>query len=150
MPEPLYNLAYISRNVIQGPPDVVKQAIENILAVAQRNNPAVGVTGALLFSGGYFCQVIEGPQTALEDLFESIQLDRRHADVTVLHFKPIGRRGFSEWAMAFAGIEDTMRFDIDGILASKDELKAQEAGRHLVTVLEQLVRQHQSVLDAAR
>jgi lipase chaperone LimK len=108
----------------------------------------LGVTGALLYSGGYFCQVIEGPEAVLEELFESIQMDRRHGDVTVLHFKPVEARGFSEWAMALAGIEDHMRFDIEGIRASKDDLTMQEAGRDLVSVLEQLVKQHQSVLNS--
>jgi hypothetical protein len=67
----------------------------------------------------------------------------------VLQFEPIKARGFSEWAMALAGVEESMRFDIDGILASKDDLKMKETGRDLVSVLEQMVRQHQSVLKAA-
>jgi hypothetical protein len=145
----LYNLAYISKNSIKGTPDETKVEICDILAAAHRNNPKKGITGALLYSGGYFCQVIEGPQDVLEELFESIQMDNRHSDVTVLHFEPIESRGFNEWAMAFAGIEDTMRFDIDGVLASKDELKMRETGRNLVSVLDQMVKQHQSVINSA-
>lgn len=145
----LYNLAYISKNSIKGTPEEIKDEIRDILAAAHRNNPDKGVTGALLYSGGYFCQVIEGPQDVLEELFESIQMDNRHADVTVLHFEPIESRGFNEWAMALAGIEDTMRFDIDGVLASKDELKMKETGRNLVSVLDQMVKQHQSVINSA-
>lgn len=144
----LYNLAYISKNTIKGNADEIKEQIQDILATAHRNNPSVGVTGALLYSGGYFCQVIEGPEEVLEDLFESIQMDGRHGDVTVLHFEPIEARGFSDWAMALAGIEDQMRFDIDGVLASKDDLKMKETGRDLVSVLEQMVKQHQSVLQS--
>lgn len=149
MPDSLYNLAYISKNAINGSTDDVKAEITNILAAAHRNNPAHGVTGALLYSGGYFCQVIEGSEVVLEELFESIQMDRRHSDVTVLHFKPVEARGFSEWAMALAGIEDHMRFDIEGIRASKDELVMRAAGRDLVSVLDRLVQQHQSVLNAS-
>lgn len=145
----LYNLAYISKNSIKGTPDETKDEIRDILAAAHRNNPEKGVTGALLYSGGYFCQVIEGPQDVLEELFESIQMDNRHQDVTVLHFEPIESRGFNEWAMALAGIEDTMRFDIDGVLASKDELKMRETGRNLVSVLDKMVKQHQSVINSA-
>jgi Sensors of blue-light using FAD len=144
----LYNLAYISKNTIKGNAEEIKEQIRDILAAAHRNNPAKGVTGALLYSGGYFCQVIEGPEDVLEELFESIQMDGRHGDVTVLHFEPIEARGFSDWAMALAGIEDNMRFDIDGVLASKDELKMRETGRDLVSVLEQMVKQHQSVLKS--
>lgn len=145
---PLYNLAYISKNAIKGSPEDINQEIRAILAAAQRNNPNKGVTGALLYSGGYFCQVIEGPQEVLEELFETIQLDARHNAVTVLHFEPIAARGFSEWAMALAGVEEHARFDIEGVLASKDELKMQETGHHLVSVLETLVKQHQATLNA--
>jgi hypothetical protein len=145
----LYNIAYISKNAIKGDAEAIKEQIRNILATAHRNNADKGVTGALLYSGGYFCQVIEGACDVLEELFEQIQMDGRHSDVTVLQFEPIKARGFSEWAMALAGIEESMRFDINGILASKDDLKMKETGRDLVSVLEQMVRQHQSVLKAA-
>jgi hypothetical protein len=146
MPD-LYSLAYISKNVIPGTPEAVKAEIRDILEAARRNNPALGVTGALLYSGGYFCQVIEGPQAVLEDLFETIQMDPRHGEVSVLHFDPIETRSFGEWAMALAGIEDAQRVDIEGIRASKDELTARSAGRDLIAVLDRLVRQHQSMLD---
>lgn len=142
----LYNLAYISKNSITGSPEKIKSEIRDILAAANKNNPKLGVTGALLYSGGYFCQVIEGPQDVLEELFETIQMDDRHKSVTVLHFEPIESRGFTNWAMAFAGIEDKTRFDIEGVLASKDEMKMRETGHNLVTVLDSLVKQHQDTL----
>lgn len=145
----LYNLAYISKNAIKGTSDEIKEQIRKILASANKNNPALGVTGALLYSGGYFCQVIEGTQEVLEELFENIQMDSRHGDVTVLHFEPIEARGFSDWAMALAGVEDQMRFDVEGVLKSKDDLSMRETGRHIAAVLEQLVKQRQSVLCPA-
>jgi len=96
----LYSVAYISKNTIKGDRDVIEAEIKSILASAHKNNPALNVTGALLYSGGYFCQVIEGPEEVLEELFENIQLDSRHGQVTVLHFEPIEKRSFGKWAMA--------------------------------------------------
>jgi hypothetical protein len=52
--------------------------------------------------------------------------------------------------MALAGIEEHRRFDLDGLLRSKDELRMAEAGRHLITVLDQLVRQRQGLLSSGR
>lgn len=146
MSSSLYNLAYISRNTIGGDAQAVREQLSRILTTAQRNNRALGVTGALLYSGGYFCQVLEGPEEVIEELFETIQMDDRHGDVTVLHFEPIETRGFGDWAMALAGVEDTMRFDLEGLRQSKDELAMKDAGRTLVEVLDQLVRRHQSAL----
>jgi lipase chaperone LimK len=141
----LYRLAYISKNCFVGTLEDQKENVQSILNVAQSNNSKTGVTGALLWSGDYFCQVIEGERDTLEDLFETIQMDPRHEEITVLHFEPIDRRSFSEWAMAMAGNESTMRFDIEGIRASKDEILMQETGKSLVTVLEELVNRHQQI-----
>lgn len=141
----LFRLAYISKNAFVGTAEEQKENVQSILDVAQRNNKKTDVTGALLWSGDYFCQVIEGANDSLEDLFETIQMDSRHNEITVLHFEPIDRRSFSEWAMAMAGNEPTMRFDIEGIRASKDEILMHETGKDLVNVLEQLVQQHQSI-----
>ena len=46
--------------------------------------------------------------------------------------------------MAFAGIEETMRFDVDGLRQSTDELKLRDTGRNLAHVLEELITQNQS------
>lgn len=142
----LYHLAYISKNSFVGTSEEQKENLRSILESAQRNNLLLGVTGALLYSGGYYCQIIEGERDVLEDLFETIQMDRRHNEVTVLHFEPIELRSFSEWAMAMAGAEDAMRFDIEGIRASKDEFLMRDAGRNMVIVLEKMVNQHQAIL----
>lgn len=142
----LYHLAYISKNTISGARNDVEEQIKQILEVAQRNNPRKEITGALLYSGGYFCQVIEGPGEAVEELFECIQMDHRHGEVTVLHFEPIEDRSFNEWAMAFAGLDEKMRFNIEAIRDSKDELLVAEHGRQMVSVLERLITQHQAIL----
>jgi lipase chaperone LimK len=142
----LYHLAYISKNAFVGTLEEQEKNLRSILGFAQRNNALLGVTGALLYSGGYYCQIIEGDRDVLENLFETIQMDRRHNEITVLHFEPIELRSFSEWAMALAGNEDAMRFDVEGIRASKDEILMRDAGRDMVIVLEQMVKQHQAIL----
>ncbi|MGB0701872.1 MAG: BLUF domain-containing protein [Pseudohongiellaceae bacterium] len=141
----LYRMSYISKNTIATSKEEIESEVKSILASATKNNPSMDITGALLFSGGYFCQTIEGPEDSIEELFETIQMDDRHGEVTVLHFEEIEERGFSDWSMAFAGIEDTMRFDIEGIKESKDELGMRETGKALVAVLDELVNQHQAI-----
>jgi hypothetical protein len=142
----LFHIAYISKNAISGDEDMVKEEIGKILEVARKNNLQREITGALLYSGGYFCQVIEGTEEALEELFEIIQMDGRHSNVTVLHFEVIEERNFTDWSMALAGIEDKARFQLAGILESKDQLKLKEAGKNIVSTLDQLIQQHQSLL----
>lgn len=99
----LYRLVYTSRNLLKGPEAEITAAVAEILATSQANNVRVGVTGALLFNGGHFAQVLEGPRPVIETTFERIQRDRRHSDVGVLQCEAVAERGFPNWSMAFVG-----------------------------------------------
>lgn len=127
----LYRISYISKNTITGDPQQVNQQIESILASAQNNNPALNITGALLYSGGYFCQVIEGEEDPLEALFETIQMDPRHEDVVVLNYEQIDARIFGDWAMAYAGIDHSLA-GIEGIKKSSDEIVLKETENRIL------------------
>lgn len=99
----LYRLIYCSRNVIlQALPDTaMEDAINAIVASARSANKANNITGALLFTGSGFAQVLEGPREVVERTFDRICADPRHADVTVLSFTPTERRCFPDWPMGF-------------------------------------------------
>ncbi|MDR7035990.1 hypothetical protein J2X36_000726 [Methylobacterium sp. BE186] len=99
----LYRLVYASKNLLPGSDADAAASVAQILATSQRNNPAAGVTGALMFNAGAFAQVLEGPRRGVEDTFERIQRDMRHGDVTVLQCGPVESRGFANWSMAFVG-----------------------------------------------
>jgi hypothetical protein len=116
MSEELYRLVYFSRNAIVGGPDVLAAEIRAILAKSQENNRRVDVTGALLFNAGCFAQVLEGSRAAVEEIFERIQQDERHGDVTLLAFDPVPSRSFENWSMGFVGasIEGAAHFGAIG------------------------------------
>lgn len=99
----LYRLVYTSKNLMRGTESELAAAVSQILEASQRNNPRVGVTGALMFNAGAFAQVLEGPRRAVEATFERIQRDERHTDVTVLQCGPAEQAGFPGWSMAFVG-----------------------------------------------
>lgn len=103
MTEMLHRLVYYSRNRMAGEPEQLAQAITAILAASRINNARVGVTGALMFNAGCFAQVLEGPQAAVENVFERIQQDERHGDVSLLAFQPVEARAFEAWSMGFVG-----------------------------------------------
>jgi hypothetical protein len=151
MTEPLYSLAYFSRNAIAGDPDAVRAQIAAILRTARRHNAEIGVTGALLYSDGCFAQVLEGQREAVEDVFESIQCDTRHCDVTVLHLHPVSERSFGAWSMAFGGIAgNTQPAAADAGMTAADDILATPAGQNLLAALRSVVYRDDLALHAER
>jgi hypothetical protein len=132
-------MAYMSRSLIEGSDQVVEWELESILDAALRNNPREGLTGALLYSGGYFCQILEGPKDAIVRLYEKIQLDERHTDVTTLNFEQVSERQFPIWAMGFAGIEHQPRYKVIGMKQDTDRIHAKETGREMLNDLVKMV-----------
>ena len=112
MSDDLYRLVYYSRNAIAGDGEALATAISSILAKSQANNQRVGVTGALMFNSGCFAQVLEGSRDHVETVFERIQQDERHGEVSLLAFDPAEARAFENWSMGFVGasVEDSARY----------------------------------------
>ena len=137
----LYRVLYCSRNRIALEGDAMAAHIKQILVTARRNNARRGITGNLLFSDGCFAQVLEGPTEAIESVFERIQIDSRHDDVTVLEAGPIAQRDFPDWAMAFSGPTANP--------AANRPLAAQtESAKHVLNLLGSVVKREHEWLVA--
>ena len=91
----LVRLMYASRATETVRPEVLNA----ILKKSTHNNPAVGVTGVLCFSGEVFLQVLEGGRSQVSALYNRIACDPRHHDVVLLSFDEIAERRFAGWAM---------------------------------------------------
>ena len=103
MKDSLIKVVYVSRNTIPGGDEALSREISRILDTARSLNQQTGITGALLFNRGLFAQVLEGPMASVEDTFERIQCDQRHADIAMLACEPISERSFDKWSMAYVG-----------------------------------------------
>lgn len=120
----VFRLVYASRCVLTASGPSLEAEVQNILAASRRNNPACGVTGALLFSADCFAQTLEGPPETVGALYERIQLDERHTDTVILEAGMVPAREFGDWSMAYAGRQsaDRLRF---GALTSTSGAAAQ-------------------------
>lgn len=78
----------------------------DILKASRENNSSRDVTGLLLYKGGNFMQVLEGPDDVVEALYEMIKTDPRHKDVFVLSREQISNRQFPAWEMAFQNLDN--------------------------------------------
>ncbi len=135
----LYKIIYCSKNLIVGADG--DRELSQILGTARANNSRHGVTGALLFNSGFFAQVLEGPQAAIERVFERIQCDPRHAEVTVLESGNTEERSFPEWSMAH--VRPPSEAEASGIASTLDHalLNPATAGRDVLDLLRTLVAQ---------
>lgn len=73
--------------------------IDEIVERAEGANRGRGITGALAFDGTKIIQILEGPQPAVETLFQHIKTDPRHHGVTELSRVPIEAAHFAAWGM---------------------------------------------------
>ncbi|WP_342110443.1 BLUF domain-containing protein [Methylobacterium sp. SI9] len=145
----LYRLIYASKNLLRGPEAEMTAEVRQILAASQRNNAAVGVTGALMFNAGAFAQVLEGPRAGVEATFERIQRDLRHSDVTVLQCGPAESRGFGNWSMAFVGQSAGGQARFSGLAAESGFDLSRLDGDRVFSMLHGLVMEEEGIPAAA-
>ena len=73
--------------------------LDNTLIISQSNNLEAGVTGNLICHSDLFLQMLEGPSSAVERLYERILADDRHADIVKLRDEKSALQLFPSWAL---------------------------------------------------
>jgi hypothetical protein len=71
----------------------------DIVSKARLYNAAHDICGFLMFDQRRFHQIIEGDSNEIEALFERIQTDKRHINVTLLKREMIKKYTFNNWSM---------------------------------------------------
>ncbi len=106
----LIHLVYVSTETRK----LSEADLRDILEISRRNNAQQNVTGMLLFRQGIFLQVLEGDANTVKALYEHIEQDDRHKNVTIISLEAIKVRTFSQWAMGFNLFDGTNGADIPG------------------------------------
>ena len=109
-----FRLVYRSRNLLAA--ERHDAELGAIFLSSRSNNREQDITGALLVSGQYFVQTLEGAEDAVRALYDRIEKDSRHDEVTLLQTGTAGERVFGRWAMA--RVDDGSDADIP-LLADK-------------------------------
>jgi len=98
----MLSLIYVSTSVKL----LSDEELLDILKVSRENNSGKDITGLLLYKGGNFMQVLEGPDESVEALYKKIEADPRHKDLNVLSREQISTRQFPAWQMAFQDLDN--------------------------------------------
>jgi hypothetical protein len=137
MKETLYRLVYISRNEIIGDDATIQREIEQILHKAREKNLEADITGALMFNDGCFAQVLEGLHENVQNTFERIQCDSRHSRVVVLAIEQAQERWFSNWSMAYRGVNSSASTKFSEIMQISGFNPALLEGKQILELLNQ-------------
>jgi hypothetical protein len=98
----LFSLIYVS----SAEKEMNTEELLGILRASHNNNTPRTITGMLLYKGGNFMQVLEGPEENVREIFAKIEKDPRHHSIIVLSEEYIEERQFSAWEMAFVNLDD--------------------------------------------
>lgn len=120
-------LVYISQAVRKMSPT----DLSAIQETAKKNNAPLDVTGSLFYNGGWFLQVLEGPPSTLDDLYNKIELDPRHKNSRVLYNEPAKFRTFPRWSMNMTNLNDRQADKYDELV---EVLEAAQANRRIGSV----------------
>jgi hypothetical protein len=113
----LYNLVYCSHAAA----GVDDDTVDTIVATSRRRNPPLGITGLLVFGGGVFFQLIEGPNAHVTRLMELIVSDPRHECFVVLSTsEEVRERIFPNWDMELVGQGDIREVLLDALEQAED------------------------------
>ncbi len=90
-------------------------ALKPLLCAARKANARRGISGMLVYHARSFLQVLEGPDTEVDALFDAIRSDPRHTAVRLIFRSAIEEKQFEHWSMGF--VDNAKKGpDIDGFV----------------------------------
>lgn len=117
-------LLYVSELADEASPSVVGA----IAKAARANNAQLGISGMLIFDGGRFAQLLEGPAEAVDHLLEKLEADRRHVHLRVLSMREHDARAhFASWGLGYLWIDEDENDGIERLLRQTSAMAAEAA-----------------------
>jgi hypothetical protein len=95
--------------------DLSDGELNDIHQTARHLNALDGITGLLLFDGARFLQIIEGAESAIDNLVERLRKDSRHSAFEVRDERYVENRSFADWSMELVRVSA-------GYRAARDEV----------------------------
>ena len=129
----LVSLLYVSTSLLD--PVTAESDVLALVAECKPRNKSRGLTGALIFTGTHFAQVIEGEEEAVDTLMKTMRDDPRHADLVVVDRSPIASRRFADWGMAYSGPSQFVARHVNRLLNDSSPVELRRAAGWLIELL---------------
>jgi len=136
----MYRIIYLSSSVkyLNG------EEIESLLVQSRKKNLENDITGVLMYIDGDFLQIIEGPNTAMKDLFESIKKDPRHKGIITILNTEITERQFPKWSMGFCASDYEKLKQIKGYENISKEKITEITDKTALAFIDSFIKSHRS------
>lgn len=131
----LQSLLYISRSRID--PAETQDVVQSIVDTAVRCNSASELTGALLFTGTHFAQVLEGRAACIDRLMDKLTLDPRHDQLLIVDRAPLDKRQFAGWSMAYFGPSQFVNRHVTRLLNNPSQQEQSRAAEWLTELMQE-------------
>lgn len=115
----MISLLYVSSSLLE--PDETDEQLWAIVDVAQARNKRQDITGALVFTGTDFVQILEGPEESVANVMASILIDPRHDQVNIVRREMIAKRSFPTWGMNVLDPDPAIEERVAEIRAARTE-----------------------------
>jgi len=121
------------------------RSLVELLEHCKNNNPALGVTGMLMYANGTFLQTLEGEAETVEILLAKIERDKRHHGFQVIKRESIDERIYKNWSMGFERLTEAALHDEPALKAFQlDDFNPEFLSAH-PSVVENLIQRHRSL-----
>lgn len=134
----MISLLYLSYNRV--PLETADQQVQAIVDKSVNNNKLSDITGALIFTGSHFCQLLEGPEEAVLRLMDTIRIDQRHSDIWVVHQERAVERRFANWSMAYTGRSEFVSSYLLEIINVSEEAERKRVALSTINMMEEFVK----------
>jgi hypothetical protein len=132
-----YSLLYVSKCLLER--TEVAAEVVNIAVDSAPRNAARGITGALISTGTYFTQLLEGPREAVDELMGRIDADPRHMRPRIIRTAE-ERRRFASSPLVYNGFAGFLDRQIVPFFSSLPESDAARLALRLVGMMEEFAR----------
>lgn len=132
---PLTSLMYASFSRLH--PRTANGAVEALVRAGRVRNTVHGITGALLFTGTHFVQIVEGPAVAVQALWTNLQSDPRHENLVLANHGLVCERRFDRWDMAYSGPAQYVSKRVRPLFDAADPVAQARSARWLANLMQE-------------
>lgn len=133
----LESVLYISTSRLD--PAAAESMVRALIADSVDRNRKRGITGAMIFTGTHFVQILEGSPEAVETMLRALRTDDRHCDMVIIEREPRATRRFSGWSMAYAGPAQFIGRRVNRVLIGASPAELRRAAGWLTNAMQEFV-----------